>query len=57
MLHVEPLLCDDREIGEYARDVPRQQFVKHIPIATNLRAEIEVLLEMECFYVVHAEML
>jgi hypothetical protein len=52
---VELLLCDDREIGEYTRDVSRQRLGKHVPAATNRRATIEVLLETGCFYVVRAE--
>jgi hypothetical protein len=43
------------EIGEYTRDVSRQQLSKHVPAAMNQRATIEVLLETGYFYVVHAE--
>jgi hypothetical protein len=54
-MRVQPLLCDDCEIGEYTRDVSRQRFCKHFPAATNRRTTIEVLLETGCFYVVRAE--
>jgi hypothetical protein len=37
------------------RDVSRQRLGKHIPVATNRRATMEVLLETGCFYVVRAE--
>jgi hypothetical protein len=33
------------------------QLSKHIPLSTNTRATIELLLETGCFYMVHAEML
>jgi hypothetical protein len=52
---IQPLLCDDCEIGEYTSDASRQRLVKHVPVATNRRATIEVLLETGCFYVVRAE--
>jgi hypothetical protein len=55
MQRAQLLLCDDREMDEYTTDVSRQRLGKHIPAATNLYATIEVLLEMECFYEVHAE--
>jgi hypothetical protein len=49
LYRVEPLLCVDCEVGEYTRDLSRQQLGKHVPAA------IEILLEAGCFYVVHAE--
>jgi hypothetical protein len=55
MLRVEPLLCDDREIGEYTRDVSMQRLSKHVPAATNLRAAMQVLMDTGCFYMVRAE--
>jgi hypothetical protein len=55
MQRVEWLLCDDRDIGEYTRDVSRQRLGKHVPAAKNRDATIETLLGRECFYVVHAE--
>jgi hypothetical protein len=45
LLRVEPLLCDDRERGKYARDISRQRLGKHVPGATNRRTTVEVLLE------------
>jgi hypothetical protein len=42
---VGPLLCNDREISTYTRAVSRQRLCKHVPVATNTRAAIEVLLE------------
>jgi hypothetical protein len=41
---VEPLLCDDREIGKYTRAVSRQRLGKHVPAGKNRRAAIEILL-------------
>jgi hypothetical protein len=52
---VQPLLCDDRKIGEYTRSVSRQQLGKHFPEAKNRRATVEVLLETRCFCWVRAE--
>jgi hypothetical protein len=49
MQRVEPLLCDDREVGEYTRAVSGQRLGKHVPAATNRRATTG------CFYVVRAE--
>jgi hypothetical protein len=55
LLRVEPLLCDDREMGKYTGPDPRQRLYKHVPAAKNWRATIEVLVEPGCFYVVRAE--
>jgi hypothetical protein len=30
---VDPLLCDDREIGKYTRSVSGQRLSKHVPVA------------------------
>jgi hypothetical protein len=38
---------DDHEIGKHITPVSRQWLGKHVPRATNRRAPIEVLLEME----------
>jgi hypothetical protein len=40
---VEPLLCHDREMGGYTRDVSGQQLGKHVPAATDANATIEGL--------------
>jgi hypothetical protein len=33
--HVEPLLCNDREMGGYNKAVSGQRLGKHVPIATQ----------------------
>jgi hypothetical protein len=48
-------LCDNREVGEYTRDVSWHRLCKHLPEATNRRATIEMLLETGCFCVVRAQ--
>jgi hypothetical protein len=35
---VEPLLCNDREMGLYARAVSGQRLGKHVPTATDTKA-------------------
>jgi hypothetical protein len=55
LYRVQPLLCDDREIGEYTEDFTRQRLAKHVPPTTNRPSTIEVLLETGCFYVVRAD--
>jgi hypothetical protein len=45
LYRVEPLLCDDREIGKCTRAVPRQRLDKHVPAETT----VEILLETGCF--------
>jgi hypothetical protein len=55
MQRVEPLPCDDREIGENTRDVSRQRLGKRVPEAKNRDTAIEELSGKECFYVAHAE--
>jgi hypothetical protein len=54
---VQPLLCNDREMGGCTRPVSGQRLSKHVPIVTNQRSTMEVLLETGCFCVVSAEML
>jgi hypothetical protein len=49
MRHVEPLLCDDCEMGKYTRAVSEQQLSDHVPTAANQHTTIEVLLETGCF--------
>jgi hypothetical protein len=41
----EPLLCGNRKRGKYTRPVSRQRLGNKVPIATNRRATIDVLLE------------
>jgi hypothetical protein len=55
LYRVQPLLCDDCEIGGYARADSGHRLGKHIPAATNRRATIKVLLVTGCFYLVRAE--
>jgi hypothetical protein len=55
--HAEQLICNDRKISDYTRAVSRQRLGKHVPMAMNTHAMIEVLLETVCFCVVRAEML
>jgi hypothetical protein len=45
MYRVEPLLCDDGEIGKYTRPFSRQWPSKHVPTVMNRHATIEVLLQ------------
>jgi hypothetical protein len=45
MLCVQPLLCNDCEIGELTMSLSRQQIGKHVPVTTNAYATIELLLE------------
>jgi hypothetical protein len=45
---VEPLLCNDREMGGYTRAVSGQRLNKQVP------ATIELLLGTGCFYAVPA---
>jgi hypothetical protein len=45
---VEPLLCNDREMGGYTRAVSGQRLSKHVHAATNRRATTVVLLETGC---------
>jgi hypothetical protein len=49
------LFCNNGEIGAYTMAASGQRLFKHVPAATNQLATIEVLLEMGCFYMVHAE--
>jgi hypothetical protein len=42
---IEPLLCNDREMGGYTRVVSGQLLGKHHPAAKNRRATMEILLE------------
>jgi hypothetical protein len=51
MQRVESLPCDDREIGDYTRDVSRQRLGKRVPAAMNRDTTIEKLSGKECFYV------
>jgi hypothetical protein len=48
-------------MGKYTRAVSRQRLGKHVPVATNTQATIEVMLgyndRHNVFYVVRAEML
>jgi hypothetical protein len=39
------LLCNDREISKYTRDVSRQRLGKHVPAATDTHVTIEITLE------------
>jgi hypothetical protein len=55
LYRVEQLLSNDRELGEYTRDISRQRLGKDVPTANNRRATIEILFETGCFYVVRAE--
>jgi hypothetical protein len=41
--HVEPLLCNDLEMGGYTRAVSGQRLRKHVPAATNLKETITQL--------------
>jgi hypothetical protein len=45
LLHVEPLLCNDHKISKCTRAISRQRLNKHVPMATDTHATIEVLLE------------
>jgi hypothetical protein len=40
---VEPLLCNDSEMGGYARVVSGQRLGKHVPAGTDMNATIEKL--------------
>jgi hypothetical protein len=42
---IEPLLCNDREISKYTRAFSRQRLGKHVPVAMDMHARTEVLLE------------
>jgi hypothetical protein len=52
LYRVEPLLCDDREMGGYIRAVLGQRLGKHVPAATLTQHYKSCV-----FYVVRAEML
>jgi hypothetical protein len=41
----ELLLCNDHEISKYTKAVSRQRIGEQVPVATNMRAKMEVLLE------------
>jgi hypothetical protein len=61
LLHVEPLLCNDREMGGYTRAVSGHRLGKHVPVAkqqrlNNVTAELQQW--KSCvLYVVSAERL
>jgi hypothetical protein len=38
MLHVEPLLCNDREMGPYTRVISGQRLGKRVPTAKDKHA-------------------
>jgi hypothetical protein len=60
MWHTDPLLCNDREMGRYTKDVSGQWLGKHVPIARQqiLNARVGLPQWKSCvLYVVHAEML
>jgi hypothetical protein len=42
MWRVEPLLCNDREMGGYTSAVSGQRLSKHVPAATDMNATIEL---------------
>jgi hypothetical protein len=46
LVRVEPLLCNDREIGGYTRAVSGQRLGKHVPTATDTKATREKLFSM-----------
>jgi hypothetical protein len=43
MWRVERLLCNDNEMGKYARAVSGQRLGKYVPAATDTNATIETL--------------
>jgi hypothetical protein len=43
LLRVEPLLCNDREVGGYIRVVSGQRLGKRVPAATDTEATVEEL--------------
>jgi hypothetical protein len=43
---VDSLLCKDRGISKYTRVNSKQRLGKHVPVATNTHAIVDVLLEM-----------
>jgi hypothetical protein len=52
LLRVEPLLCNDIEMGGYTRTVSGQRLGKHVPEATDTH-----ITEESFIYMVRAEML
>jgi hypothetical protein len=46
VVRVEPLLCNDREMGGYTRAVSGQRLGKHVLIATDTKATIKELFSM-----------
>jgi hypothetical protein len=43
MQRVEPLLCNNHDVGGYSRAVSWQRLGKHVPAATDTNATIEQL--------------
>jgi 3-phenylpropionate/cinnamic acid dioxygenase small subunit len=57
MQRVEPLLCNDREISKYTRDVSRQRLGKQVPETTDTNATMVQQQRNGVLYVVRAEMI